>query len=135
MKFKIWVLLVDHEFHPIGRLFCVNFKSSDGDTISDLKKKVKEKKMATFSEYPMFDLDNLTVWQTGGEFVLNRSTDDRTEEILEKIRNNVNDENIVIVREGVILATLRLPDGQALLARLPSMSRIPLTYCVISCVA
>ena len=135
MKIKIWVLLVDHEFHPIGRLFCVNFKSSDGDTISDLKKKVKEKKMATFSEYPMFDLDNLTVWQTGGEFVLNRSTDDRTEEILEKIRNNLNDENIAIVREGVILATLRLPDGQALLARLPGVSRIPLTYCVISCVA
>ena len=135
MKFKIWVLLVDHEFHPIGRHFSVNFKSSDGDTISDLKKKVKEKKMATFSEYPMFDLDNLTVWQTGGEFVLNRSTDDRMEEILEKIRNNVNDENIAIVREGVILATLRLPDGQALLARLPGMSRIPLTYCVISCVA
>ena len=134
MKFKIWVLLVDHEFHSIGRLFCVNFKSSDGDTISDLKKKVKEKKMATFSEYPMFDLDNLTVWQTGGELVLNRSTDDRTEEILEKIRNNLNDENITIVREGVILATLRLPDGQALLARLPGMSRIPLTYCVISCV-
>ena len=134
MKIKIRLLLVDHKFHPIGRHFSVNLESSDDDDISDLKEKVKEEKEATFSKYPMFDLDNLTVWQTGGELVLNRSTANRQEAILEKIRNNVNDENIVLLNEGVLVATLRLPDGQVLLARLPGVSRIPLTYCFISCV-
>ena len=45
---KIRLLLVDHEFHPIGRRFSV--ETSDDDEISDLKKKVKEEKKATFSQ-------------------------------------------------------------------------------------
>ena len=57
---KIRLLLVDHEFRPIGRRFSV--ETSDDDEISDLKKKVKEEKKATFSQYhPMFDTDFLTV--------------------------------------------------------------------------
>ena len=73
---KIRLLLVDHEFRPIGRRFSV--ETSDDDEISDLKKKVKEEKKATFSQYhPMFDTDFLTVWQTGGELVFNRSTTHR----------------------------------------------------------
>ena len=119
---KIRLLLVDHEFRPIGRRFSV--ETSDDDEISDLKKKVKEEKKATFSQYhPMFDTDFLTVWQTGGELVFNRSTTHRQEAILEKIKNNVNDENVFwILEEEVVVATLPLTDGQVLIVRLPSMS-------------
>ena len=47
----------------------------------------------------MFDTDFLTVWQTGGELVFNRSTTHRQEAILEKIKNNVNDENVFWILE------------------------------------
>ena len=124
---KIRLLLVDHEFHPIDRRF--NVETSDSDEISDLKEKVKKKGPDILTHYDINPI-SLTVWQTQGEYVLNRSTTHRQGAILEKIKNNVNDEEIIrILEEEVEVDTLQLPDGQILIVRLPGMSYIPLTYC------
>ena len=124
---KIRLLLVDHEFHPIDRRF--NVETSDSDEISDLKEKVKKEGPDILTRYNINPI-SLTVWQTQGEYVLNRSTTHLQGEILEKIKNKVNDEDIIrILEEEVEVDALQLPDGEILIVRLPGMSHIPLAYC------
>ena len=56
--FKVFCLLIDHKGTPLGELFSVSCLTSE--TVSDLKKKVKEEKP---NDLGGVDADHLTVWR------------------------------------------------------------------------
>lgn len=87
--------------------------------IDDLKQKVKESISRVHA-----DRDQLTVWETKGEKIINNSTSKkRLAEILKSI--DVDDEDAIEeINESQELAELKLPNGQTLLVRLPGSSRI-----------
>lgn len=132
---KIWLILVRHDFQAIGSGSCFAFRvdSSAIIHVADLKKEVKEEAPNTLSRFRV-DPDELTVWKTKGEMVINRSTSKkRLEEILKSI--DVDDvDAIEQIRGSEGLADVELPDGQVLIVRLPGSSRISTAVgCVLTC--
>ena len=87
--------------------------------IDDLKQKVKESISRVHA-----DRDQLTVWETKGEMIINNSTSKKLlAEILRSI--DVDDEDAIEeINESQELAQLELPNGQTLLVRLPGSLRI-----------
>jgi hypothetical protein len=118
---KIWVLLVHHDFQLLGSRFMVRVDASG--VIDELKDKIKEKKPEALSRVHA-DPDDITVWKTEGEMIID---DDTTLERLAKILKSINVDDVEAIqriREHVSLTSLQLPDGQTLLAQLPGLSRI-----------
>ena len=116
MSRKIWVLLVYHDFQILGSRFIVRVDNSE--VIDELRDKIKGKILEAFSRLRV-DPDDITVWKTKGEMIIDHSTTlERLAKILKSI--NVDDvEAIERIREGVSLENLELSDGQTLLAQLP----------------
>jgi hypothetical protein len=128
---KVWLLLVDHNFHAHEDMFQV--KTAIDNVVGDLKKKVKEEIPETFSQYHISP-NSLTVWKTEGELVIINPTAKRLEETLEKI--DVNDEGTIRKLDPhVKVADLKLSGGQSqtLLVRLPGMSYFYYRSCLILC--
>lgn len=116
MSRKIWVLLVYHDFQILGSRFIVRIDNSE--VIDELRDKIKGEKPEAFSRLRV-DPDDITVWKTKGEMIIDHSTTlERLAKILKSI--NVDDvEAIERIRESVSLENLELSDGQTLLAQLP----------------
>ena len=116
---RIWLLLVNHDFHTcIGNKFSVG--TSDTDDVEDLKVKVKETMQDELADVRARDL---TVWTTTGEMVIDSSTSaQRLREILKDIRveDDIGD-NIENVDAGMLVKDLGLRN-RTLLVRLPGTS-------------
>ena len=115
MSRKIWVL-VYHDFQILGSRFIVRIDNSE--VIDELRDKIKGKKHEAFSRLRV-DPDDITVWKTKGEMIIDHST---TLEHLAKILKGISVDDVEAIdriREGVSLENLELSDGQTLLAQLP----------------
>jgi hypothetical protein len=106
---KVWCLVIDHEKTPIGAPFDISVAS--GDSIHDLKRKVKNEKPNALVK---IDADNLVVWKCP-ELC---DTDEKNEEqILELIKTvNFSDERKIAARKRVM--NLGLSENDILLVQM-----------------
>ena len=118
MDSKTWLLLVDHEFRLLEDCFWL----PTSDNVHNLKLKVKE---LWANNLTRVDPVDLTVWQTMGAMVINKSTFhlEGPADMLRRLNLNVDNKNIKKLGGQEQVADLGLSDGQILIVRLPVPSR------------